>query len=182
MPATKDEIADRFWQHVEHYGFAKTSVGDIAGELGISKTTIYQHFASKDDILRYVVEDAAKREVDSVEEEYADLPTYWDRFEKLTRERVLASTRTWLDRYQTTEARHQFELGARVFGETYDRLVRRWAAEGAEAGEFHLVHDDVLLTARFVGSILQYAIAQTRADRSLDIDDAVVEAIRKLLV
>ena len=158
MPATKDEIADRFWQHVEHYGFAKTSVGDIAGELGISKTTIYQHFASKDDILRYVVEDAAKREVDSVEEEYADLPTYWDRFEKLTRERVLASTRT------------------------YDRLVRRWAAEGAEAGEFHLVHDDVLLTARFVGSILQYAIAQTRADRSLDIDDAVVEAIRKLLV
>jgi AcrR family transcriptional regulator len=181
MPATKDEIAERFWRHVEHYGFAKTSVEEVARELGISKTTVYQHFSSKDEILRYVIQNAAQHEADLVEKEYAGLPTYWDRFEKLVRERVVQSTRDWLDRFQETEARHQFEFGARVYGQVYDTLVQRWAAEGAEAGEFHLIGGDVLLTARFIGSVLQFAIAQTRADRDRQIDDAVVEAVRKLL-
>jgi AcrR family transcriptional regulator len=181
MPATKDEIAELFWRHVEHYGFAKTSVGEVAAELGISKTTVYQYFSSKDDMLRYVIQNAAKEEADQVEREYAALPTYWDRFEKLVRERVLQSTRDWLDRYQDTEAKNQFEFGARVYGEVYDTLVQRWADEGAKAGEFHLVQGDLLLTARFIGSVLQFAIARTRVDRERDIDDAVVEAVRKQL-
>jgi AcrR family transcriptional regulator len=181
MPATKDEIAERFWRHVEHYGFAKTSVEEVARELGISKTTVYQHFSSKDDIFRYVVRNQAEQEVARVEQEYATLPSYGDRFEKLVRERVLQSTRDWFDQYGETELRHQFEFGRRVYGEVYDTLVQRWAAEGAEAGEFHLITGDVLLTARCIGSILQYAIAQTHADRGMQIDDAVVEAVRKLL-
>ena len=181
MPATKDEIAQLFWRHVEHYGFAKTSVGDVARELGISKTTVYQYFSGKDEILRYVVLNAAKREADRIENEYRGLPTYWDRFERLVREVVLQSTRDWLDRYQETKAKHQLEFGARVYGEVYDTLVQRWAAEGAEAGEFHLIAGDVLLTARFVGSVLQGAIKMTRADREWQIDDAVVEAVHKLL-
>ncbi len=181
MPATKDEIAQLFLRHVEHYGLAKTSVEEVARELGISKTTVYQNFSSKDEILQYVVQDAAQHEADQVEREYAGLPTYWDRFERLVRERVLQSTRDWLDRYQATEARHQFEFGVRVYGQVYDTLVQRWAAEGAEAGEFHLIGRDVVLTARFIGSVLQFAIARTRADRDRDIDDAVVEAVRKLL-
>ena len=181
MPASKDDIADVFWTHVEHYGFAKTSIEEVARELGISKTTVYQYFSGKDDILDYVIRNAAWREVGEIEQEYAALLSYGDRFEKLVRERVLQETRDWLDRYQDTRARHQFELGARVFGQVYDILVQRWIAEGAEAGEFQLIAGDVLLTARCVGSILQYAIAQTRADRALDIDDAIVEAVRKLL-
>ena len=164
MPATKDEIAQLFLRHVEHYGLAKTSVGDVARELGISKTTVYHYFSSKDDILQYAIQQAAQQEADQVEREYAGLPTYWARFEKLVRERVLQSTRDWLDRYQETPVRHQFELGVRVYGTVYDTLVQRWAAEGAEAGEFHLIGGDVLLTARFVGSVLQFAIAKTRAE------------------
>jgi AcrR family transcriptional regulator len=181
MPATKDEIAQLFWQHVEHYGFGKTSVEDVARELGISKTTIYQHFRSKDDILHYVIQAAARHEAEGVERDYDDLETYADRIERLTRERVLQSTRDWLDRYQGTEARHQFELGARVFGEVYDLLLQRWIGAGAKTGEFTLVNGDAKLTAKFVGSILQYAIRQTRADRGRQIDDAVVEAVRRLL-
>lgn len=181
MPATKDEIAERFWRHVEHYGFAKTSVGDVARELGISKTTIYQYFKSKDDILHYVIQSAAKREAEQVELEYAELATYRQRIERLARDKVLQSTRDWLERYQETEARHQFELGARVFGQVYDTLLQRWVAAGAAAGEFRLIDGDVVLTARFVGSILQFAIRQTRVDRTRQIDDAVVEAVHRLL-
>jgi len=181
MPATKDEIAERFWRHVEHYGFAKTSVEEVARELGISKTTVYQHFSGKDEILDYVIRNAALKEAERVEKDYARLSTYRARFEKLVRQGVLQSTRDWLDRYRKTEVRHQFELGARVYGEVYDTLVQRWAAEGAAAGEFHLVAGNLLLTARFIGSVLQFAIARTRADPDHPIDDAVVEAVRKLL-
>jgi len=181
MPATKDEIAQRFWQHVEHYGVAKTSVGEVARELGISKTTVYQHFSSKDDILHYVIESGARGEAERIEREFAALPTYWDRIEKFVRKDVLQQTRDWLDRYQETEARHQFELGARIARQAYDALMRGWVSEGAKAGEFHLIGGDAALTARCMGAIALDATEQIREDRDRDIDDAVIEALHKLL-
>lgn len=180
MPATKDEIAASFWRHVQHYGLAKTSVEEIARELGISKRTVYQHFSSKEDILRYVVETAANETAARVEAEYADMPSYQERLERLVRGLVLQATREWLDRYEATEARHQFEFGLRVARQAYDGLIARWVAAGAEAGEFHVVRD-APLTARFVGAILQDATEHMREDRASAEDDAVVEAIRKLL-
>jgi AcrR family transcriptional regulator len=181
MPATKDEIAERFWRHVEHYGFAKTSVGEVARELGISKTTVYQYFSSKDEILRFVIESGAKGEAERMEREFAAIPTYWGRIEKLVREDVLQQTRDWLDRYQQTEARHQFELGGRIARQMYDSLVRGWVAKGAEAREFNLIAGDAALTARFIGAVVLDATEQIREDRDRDIDEAVIEAVRKLL-
>lgn len=181
MPATKDEIAQLFWRHVQHYGLAKTSVEEVARELGISKRTVYQHFSGKEDILRYVVEQGAAQTIARVEAEYAGMSSYWDRMERLVRELVLDATRDWLDRFEQTEARHQFEFGLRVTRQAYDRLIRRWAAAGDEAGEFHLIGGDAALTARFIGAILVDATEQLREDRLSAIDDAVVDAIRKLL-
>jgi AcrR family transcriptional regulator len=181
MPATKDEIAERFWRHVEHYGFAKTSVGEVARELGVSKTTVYQHFSSKDDILHYVIQQAARQEADRIVREYAGLPTYWARIEKFIREDVLKQTRDWLDRHQETEARHQFELGGRIARETYHSLMVRWVTEGTTAGEFRSIAGDPELTARFMGAVALDATEQIREDRGRDIDDAVIEAGRRLL-
>lgn len=181
MPATKDEIADLFWRHVQHYGLAKTSVEEVARELGISKRTVYQHFSGKDDILLYVIEKAASTTLDRIEHEYAGMPSYWDRIERLVRELVLDATRAWLDRFERTEARHQFEIGLRVTRRAYDGLMRRWTSEGADAGEFHLIGGDAALTARFIGAILEDSSAHIREDRTARIDDAVVEAVKKLL-
>lgn len=181
MPATKDEIAELFWRHVEHYGFAKTSVGDVARELGISKTTVYQYFTSKDDILHYVIQTGAKGEAERVEKEYADVPTYWGRIERFIRVNVLQQTRDWLDRYQRTEARHQFELGGRIARETYHALMIGWVTAGVQAGEFHVLGGDAELTARFIGAVVLDATELIREDRDRDIDDAVIEAARKLL-
>jgi AcrR family transcriptional regulator len=180
MPATKDEIAQLFWRHVEHYGFAKTSVGDVARELGISKMTVYQHFSSKDDILHYVIRRAAEEEADRIVREYADLPTYWGRIEKFIREDVLQQTRDWLDENEKTEARHQFELGGRIARETYHSLMVRWVTEGAAAGEFRPIAGDPELTARFMGVVALDATEQIRENRDRDIDDAVIEAGRRL--
>lgn len=181
MPATKDEIAERFWRHVEHYGVAKTSVGEVARELGISKTTVYQHFSGKDDILHYLIEQGAKGEAERIEREFASMPTYWGRIERFIREGVLQQTRDWLDRYQETEARHQFELGGRIAREAYHSLMIGWVSEGAAAGEFNVIAGDAALTARFMGAVVLDATEQIREDRTRNIDDAVIEAVRKLL-
>jgi AcrR family transcriptional regulator len=181
MPATKDEIADLFWRHVEHYGFAKTSVGEIARELGISKTTVYQYFSGKDDILHYVIARGAQAEADRVELEYAGLTSYWVRIERFIRDGVLRRTREWLDLYQETEARHQFEIGAQVARETYHSLMVRWVTAGAASGEFHPVGGDAALTAHFMGAVVVDATEQIHQDRGRDIDDALIEACRRLL-
>jgi AcrR family transcriptional regulator len=180
MPASKDEIADLFWRHVQHYGFAKTSVGEVAAELGISKTTVYQHFSSKQDILRYVIEGAARHGAERMRIEYSTIPTYWGRIERLIREDVLQQTRDWLDQNLESEARHQFELGGKIARATYHSLMVGWVTKGTEAGEFHPIAGDAELTARFMGAIALDATELIREDRSRDIDDAVIEAARRL--
>jgi AcrR family transcriptional regulator len=181
MPATKDQIADTFFRHVEHYGLAKTSVEEVARELGISKRTIYQHFGSKEDILRYVVERGAAEARERIAAEYAELPSFWDRLEKLMRELVLRETRDWVERYARSEFKHQFEFGVRIVRQAYDGLIAEWVAGGASAGEFHAVAGDPALTSRLIGAILMDATLQIREDPKARIDDAIVEAVHKLL-
>ncbi|MGD9101586.1 MAG: TetR/AcrR family transcriptional regulator, partial [Anaerolineae bacterium] len=61
MDAKKEQIADAFQKHFNHFGYKKTSVGDIARELKISKKTIYQHFSTKEEIFYYVVSRIARQ-------------------------------------------------------------------------------------------------------------------------
>src|SRR5574340_1255041 len=56
MPATKDQIATTFMALAVRYGERRAAVEDVARELHISKKTIYEHFASKQDLLRYGLE------------------------------------------------------------------------------------------------------------------------------
>jgi AcrR family transcriptional regulator len=39
-------------------GYDATSIGDLAGELGVTKSAIYHHVASKEDLLRLALDDA----------------------------------------------------------------------------------------------------------------------------
>lgn len=41
---------------IRHYGFAKTSMSDLAEAAKISRTALYKHFASKEDVFRGVAE------------------------------------------------------------------------------------------------------------------------------
>lgn len=48
----KEKILDEAAQLIQTYGLKKFRVDDIADELKISRKTIYQHFNSKDEIIR----------------------------------------------------------------------------------------------------------------------------------
>ncbi|WP_432826495.1 TetR/AcrR family transcriptional regulator [Dactylosporangium sp. CA-092794] len=49
--SSRDAILRAFAEHVAERGYADTSLGDIASELGLSKGTIVHHFRSKEALL-----------------------------------------------------------------------------------------------------------------------------------
>lgn len=48
-----------------HYGFRRTSLEEIASSAGISRTGLYHHFASKEEIFRAVSEDLHRRALEA---------------------------------------------------------------------------------------------------------------------
>ena len=55
------------WKIMCRYGFAKTTVNEIASEAGIGKGTVYLYFDSKEDILIALVSETNSRILDNME-------------------------------------------------------------------------------------------------------------------
>lgn len=51
-PSTVDLLLDGAMQQFARHGFAKTSMADIAKASGISRTSLYNHFATKEDVFK----------------------------------------------------------------------------------------------------------------------------------
>jgi AcrR family transcriptional regulator len=54
--ATKDQLFDAASRLFREYGYAETSHADISAEADIGRTTFYEHFASKEDLLIQLVQ------------------------------------------------------------------------------------------------------------------------------
>ena len=51
----RERIMEKARERFLHYGFAKVTLDEIASDLGMSKKTLYKHFASKEDLLREAI-------------------------------------------------------------------------------------------------------------------------------
>ncbi|KUL28793.1 TetR family transcriptional regulator [Actinoplanes awajinensis subsp. mycoplanecinus] len=71
-------------------GYDATSVGDLAKELGLTKSAIYHHFASKDDLLRLALADALDELTEVVSEAVGDAAEggAYDRLREVVRRSV----------------------------------------------------------------------------------------------
>lgn len=56
------------WKRMCQYGFAKTTVAEIASEAGIGKGTVYLYFDSKEDILLALVAETNRRVLKNMED------------------------------------------------------------------------------------------------------------------
>ncbi len=68
------------------YGYAKTTMSDIAAEAGVARQTVYNAFESKEEILRAVVKDAGATSLAEVQEAWAaqsDLSSKLAAFQRL---------------------------------------------------------------------------------------------------
>ncbi|WP_067824620.1 TetR/AcrR family transcriptional regulator [Nocardia inohanensis] len=75
----RTEILETFIRHVADQGYEKTNLGDIAGELGMSKGTIVHHFGTKAQMLRELEENYMTRQLDAVRRMWEQLETPQER-------------------------------------------------------------------------------------------------------
>jgi len=61
-----DTIVDAATQMFARYGYAKTTIGDIAETAGVARQTVYNAFPGKEEILRQVVRRAGQQTYDDV--------------------------------------------------------------------------------------------------------------------
>ena len=52
---TKSELITHFYNQYKKYGFKSVTIDNLAGELGISKKTIYENFDNKEEIVERVI-------------------------------------------------------------------------------------------------------------------------------
>src|ERR1035437_7194259 len=60
----KDRIRVRAYEMFSQYGYSKITMEEIAGNLGISKKTLYKHYSNKENILKEIVS-TAKCEIET---------------------------------------------------------------------------------------------------------------------
>ncbi|WJR32686.1 TetR family transcriptional regulator [Mycobacteroides immunogenum] len=75
MAGRRDEILETFIRHVAERGYDQTNLGDIAGELGMSKGTIVHHFGTKAQLLRELEETYMTNHLEAVRVMWEQLPS-----------------------------------------------------------------------------------------------------------
>ncbi len=143
------EMLKAGWAMFARYGFAKTTMSDIANEAGVSRQTLYNAFASKEDILRAVVRHAGEESLATVIEEWTKLETLE---EKLAAFQIFGP-QAWYEVMITAPDWGELMDGMhKASSNELDALERNWVAElkkvfEAEAPEKSVVSPEEL--ARF---------------------------------
>ncbi len=178
MSSQKEDIADSFKRHFEHYGYKKTSVDEIAQELKISKKTIYQHFSTKEEIFYYIVSKVARRYMQRMAAELVELPTQQEKLDQLVR-MIFAESRKWLKENDAFEFRYKYDVAGLAFQDAYNDLLAELIAAGVQAGEFR--DGTVDLNVRFINGIISESMKILSSNPEKKVEDEVVTAIGRLL-
>jgi len=156
---TRSEILAAASDLFHGQGYAETSLGDIASFVGIGRTTLYEYFTDKEDILACMVEESLPQVIDGIVDSSREAGTARARLEAL----ILSG----LD-YVSSEG----DLGAMVMHElprltgpaagrvaaAHSRLgdeIMKVVREGIDSGEFRDL--DPVAAGRIVTSLLMTA-------------------------
>jgi AcrR family transcriptional regulator len=80
---TRAEILDAAAALFRAQGYSDTALGDIAGFVGIGRTTLYEYFVDKEDVLIHLVERSLPSVVDDMVDSLPDDLTYRERLGEL---------------------------------------------------------------------------------------------------
>lgn len=179
MDTQKEQIADTFQQHFNHFGYKKTSVDEVAGALQISKKTIYQHFSSKEEIFYYVVFRIAGQYRKKMERKLEQSPTHTDKLAELIH-LIFVEARQWLKQPNDPfEFKYKYEIAEMAFRDAYEELIKKVIREGVEQNEFRPVQVDI--TARFIQGMIAESMKLLAADPDLNVEAETIAASGKLV-
>ena len=176
--ATKQDIADVFEKHVARFGYAKTSLDEVAKAVHISKKTIYVHFAGKRELYGYIVGQQAEQQKLQLKSSVAALSTNRARVETLVKF-VMSQARAHIS--ETTEAEwlQEYEIAADAFTQANGDLIREFVSDGIASGEFP--DGDASLVEKMVAAMLLEYVVMVNSDPSYDRDDELAERILRFV-
>jgi len=100
VTGTADRVLDATERLLARFGYDKTTVDDIAGEAGVSKRTIYLHFASKEAVALASIDRVVGRVIDQIREIAASDAPPGDRICDMLVARILG-------RFESVRSYHQ---------------------------------------------------------------------------
>jgi AcrR family transcriptional regulator len=177
MPATKEDIAQKFMELAFRYGYRRTAVEDVARALHISKKTIYEYFPTKEALLEYALELGAQAQRARVEARLTE-STALGRALEVAR-LALADARAFYESSPNEEMVEPPELQAQINERVFGPMVRDLLAQGVAAGEFDV--PDVDMTTRFVFAVGMEGIRLIREDPSSHPELSTLQAMRSLI-
>jgi AcrR family transcriptional regulator len=173
------EIAAAFERHFKHFGFRKTTVDEVAAEMGISKKTIYQCFKSKDAIFYFVVSRKAKERRLMIEREIKPLNSAWEKMESMIRINFTEFRKLHKRQRSSMDERFQEEIASAAFRKTFFGLVDDIIREGVGKEEFEIKNHQY--TIRFIQSLIIEAVRIIREDQKSEPEEMLIFSVYKLL-
>ena len=170
--ATKQEIADVFEKHVSRFGYAKTSLDEVARSMHISKKTIYVHYPGKRELYGYIVEQQAALQKAQLKQSVAELPDNRAKVETLVKF-VISSARAHINETTEDEWMQEYEIAADAFTKANGDLIREFVSAGMSAGEFPA--GDADLVEKMVAAMVLEYVVMVNSDPGYDRDEELVE-------
>lgn len=136
----RTQIVGAAAEHFSRYGYEKTTVSDLAKEIGFSKAYIYKFFDSKQAIGEVVCSNCLNAILEAVNEAIACSPTASERFRRMFKTGVETSVQLFF------EDRKLYDIAASAANERWQscvayeeeikQIILKIIREGRETGEF----------------------------------------------
>lgn len=138
--SVRDQIVEAAAEYFSRYGYEKTTVSDLAKEIGFSKAYIYKFFATKQAIGEVICSNTLSAILNAINEEMVDAPTASERFRRMFKAAVAASSHLFF------QERKLYDIAASAAGEQWQscigyqnkikEIILEIVREGRETGEF----------------------------------------------
>jgi AcrR family transcriptional regulator len=136
----REQIIAAAAEHFSHYGYGKTTVSDLAREIGFSKAYIYKFFDSKQAIGEAICAQCLGSIGDAADEAIAEGKSATDKLRLLFKTIVEMSTQLFFNERKlydiASSAASEDWPSAQAYWDRIEAVITRIVLEGRESGEF----------------------------------------------
>jgi AcrR family transcriptional regulator len=138
--SVRDQIVKAAHEYFAHYGYAKTTVSDLARAIGFSKAYIYRFFESKQAIGEAITADCLDQLFDQVRESVEQGQDATDKLRRFAKTVTTAGTELFFNDRKIYEiaahAASEDWAPTNAYRERLERLLEDILKQGRESGEF----------------------------------------------